>query len=411
MTGNRHPEYIGLVRNGADRPHPAGSLSDLTVSTGLHRAPVAMRPEWPCAGAPLAPETTMTRTLRARFALYRRKIHENWSTGPGLAEAGLWTFGFLLAQAVAACLFVGLLLLIAFDGRIPARSEAIEILLAIRIDSTFLLTGVTTLGALLLIVPAVRFRVGRPLRRRLGLETPQPRRLLLALGAVAPLAVVSNALYSAADGVWQALAGHFPPLAPAGNMNALETLTPGIAAEPFGVLVVALALGPAISEELVFRGVIGRGLIRRRGVIAGVIWTSLFFAAAHLYPPHALATIPLGIFFHFVYLQTRTLWLPIGLHFLNNALALAMMKYPLLNKFPETPLLVALSTVYLLIIALLLTGRRLNLQSLELQRPALAIVIGPAGARLETLSHAAAAACILGFTTSFVWSMMSAPLP
>ncbi|MEZ6066566.1 MAG: hypothetical protein R3B90_12860 [Planctomycetaceae bacterium] len=36
-------------------------------------------------------------------------------------------------------------------------------------------------------------------------------------------------------------------------------------ATPYPVLLVAIALGPAIGEELVFRGLIGRGLIHRWG--------------------------------------------------------------------------------------------------------------------------------------------------
>ena len=56
----------------------------------------------------------------------------------------------------------------------------------------------------------------------------------------------------------------------------------------FFVAVVVLALGPAIGEELVFRGVIGQGLIRARGVVTGVVITCLLFAAMHVFPPHAL---------------------------------------------------------------------------------------------------------------------------
>ena len=156
----------------------------------------------------------MNRKFRTALREARRRIARNWSQGPGLVEAGLWTVGFLLAQGAAACLFVGLLLLIAFDGHIPTREAAIDLLLEIRIDTTFLLTGVTTLGALLILVPGVRFRVGRPMRERLGLHTPRPRHVMLILGAVAPLAVVSNSLYNALNSAWIALTAYVPGLAP-----------------------------------------------------------------------------------------------------------------------------------------------------------------------------------------------------
>ncbi len=64
-------------------------------------------------------------------------------------------------------------------------------------------------------------------------------------------------------------------------------------------LIVAFAVAPALGEELVFRGVIGRGLIARWGLPAGVLITSVMFAAIHVHPAHVVGVIPVGIAMHF----------------------------------------------------------------------------------------------------------------
>jgi hypothetical protein len=92
------------------------------------------------------------------------------------------------------------------------------------------------------------------------------------------------------------------------------------------VLLLIIAVMPAIAEELVFRGVIGRGLVARWGIVPGVLITSCLFAAVHFHPAHALAVVPLGIAMHLVYLATRSFWAPVLLHFLNNAWATAATK-------------------------------------------------------------------------------------
>jgi len=90
----------------------------------------------------------------------------------------------------------------------------------------------------------------------------------------------------------------------------------------FGVLVVGL--GPALSEELFCRGFLGRGLLGRYGTLGGVLLTSLFFGLLHLDPPHVVATFVMGCCLHFTYLMTRSLWMPMLLHFLNNSSAVVL---------------------------------------------------------------------------------------
>jgi membrane protease YdiL (CAAX protease family) len=326
--------------------------------------------------------------------------------GPGLPESCLWAGGYLLAQALVAGGVIALLLFAAC-GRLPdSKSETLTWLLDLQIDSTFLLTGVTSLGAVFLLAGAARLRLGRTIRGRLHVRTPERRDVLLTIGAVAPLAVVSNALYRFALDGWTALTQQVPEFATIDPSNTLQAIPFHAADVPFTILLVALALGPAIGEELVFRGVIGQGLIRRWGLLPGVLLATLLFAATHVFPPHALATLPLAFFFHFAYLATRNFWIPVLLHFLNNALCLAMLKFPVMQELPGSPLVLAFAGLYVLVI-----GGLLWRPDAAQRRQPVDRWMSPGSFGHIPARGAMAGSCILGFTTTFVWSVMTAASP
>lgn len=320
--------------------------------------------------------------------------------GPGLPESCAWLVYFLLAQVAAGAALIAVLLVAAYRGWPTDSTAAMQLLLDINLDSEFLLIGVTQLGALFFIIPAVRLRTGPAFREQLQLRRPDTRNLLLAIGAVAPLAVVSKALLGWTMEQWTLLASRVPALEPLTQVNTLNAL-PGLSAgEPFLILVVALAVGPAIGEEIVFRGLIGPGLIRRWGMIPGILITSVLFAGVHAFPPHAVALLPLALFLHYSLVRTRSLWTPIVLHCLNNALAVAMMKYPLLGRLPDSPAVVVAALLYVGVVMALLGGGWEH-------RPRLRALLNGGGARVGWLD-AVAGGCIVGFTTAFVWSVVTA---
>jgi len=83
---------------------------------------------------------------------------------------------------------------------------------------------------------------------------------------------------------------------------------------------VTAAIFPAISEEIVFRGVLFRWIEEVGGSWVALILTSAFFGAGHLMNPNASTIAAVGIAFEAgvmlgaAYMLTRSLWLPIGLH-------------------------------------------------------------------------------------------------
>ena len=269
-----------------------------------------------------------------------------------LAESLLWTAWSLLSQVVVLVVFMGVLMLNVFGFRWPDPETLQQVALDSNLDRSFLLLGVTSLGAVFLIVPCVFWRLGREARNLLGTHWPRRDQLVFALATVTPVAIVSDLVYEIAQQQWISLttesASH--PLAFL-TMAELHQRFQGV---PYPILVVAMALGPAICEELVFRGLIGRRLIATWGVVPGVLLTSLLFAAAHISPAHAVGTIPIALMLHWLYLQTRTIWIPIIVHFCNNVLAITLVRFHLAEGINIPPQAILALLVYLgFILALL----------------------------------------------------------
>ncbi len=85
------------------------------------------------------------------------------------------------------------------------------------------------------------------------------------------------------------------------------------------LLIMVLMLG-ALGEELMFHGYAFQHLVRVMGEFATVLPVGLLFGLAHASNQNATLlavfnTVAWGILLGFAYLRTRTLWLPIGLHF------------------------------------------------------------------------------------------------
>ena len=105
--------------------------------------------------------------------------------------------------------------------------------------------------------------------------------------------------------------------------KADKTIDMLIASKTAGTMIVNIfniALLPAISEELFFRGVFQKifGKLFRSGHIA--IWiTAFLFFAIHLQFIGFIPRFILGLVFGYLFFWSGTLWLPIISHFVNNA--------------------------------------------------------------------------------------------
>jgi len=83
-----------------------------------------------------------------------------------------------------------------------------------------------------------------------------------------------------------------------------------------------IGAGAAISEELMFRGFVQSAFSRTMRRASAVLWTSFLFMALHILPlpSFAAAGLVLGV----TALATRSIVVPVVIHFLNNVAALAL---------------------------------------------------------------------------------------
>ena len=86
------------------------------------------------------------------------------------------------------------------------------------------------------------------------------------------------------------------------------------------VFYVLVVVGPAVGEELLFRGVITNGL-REYGKGTAVILSSLAFTLMHTNPLQTVYQFMLGILLGLVYVETKSLLPSMLLHGMNNALS------------------------------------------------------------------------------------------
>lgn len=245
--------------------------------------------------------------------------------GPGLPESLAWTLGVFIAHLGAS---IALLILLVAIMLISGHSE--ESLLGqdgLQSSYLVLLVGGDQFLVLLLSVLAAGFRFRGRLANCLNLRLPHPLHVCLIVGLMLPLSALSGELYRWTAMGWSRLVSWLPLLGVFDQANTVEWLQDMADAAPLPVMLLIIAVAPALGEELVFRGVIGRGLVARWGLWAGVAISSVLFAAVHLHPVHAIAVVPLGIAMHLVYLATRSFWAPVLLHLMNNAWATVMTRW------------------------------------------------------------------------------------
>ncbi|HNQ20201.1 MAG TPA: CPBP family intramembrane metalloprotease, partial [Bacteroidales bacterium] len=86
--------------------------------------------------------------------------------------------------------------------------------------------------------------------------------------------------------------------------------------------IVYVALVPAVGEELIFRGIIQKYLIKlTKHASIGIILTGLIFSLFHLSWSTILAIWFFGIILGIVYYTTGNIWYSMFMHFINNLMA------------------------------------------------------------------------------------------
>lgn len=106
------------------------------------------------------------------------------------------------------------------------------------------------------------------------------------------------------------------------DTSAATSIIPSTPGELVATLIL-VALLPAVAEEYIFRGCIARSFARK-GYVFAVFMSALLFAIMHGSPLQLVHQFLIGAVCAVLFFATRSLWPPIILHFLNNAIALVL---------------------------------------------------------------------------------------
>lgn len=87
------------------------------------------------------------------------------------------------------------------------------------------------------------------------------------------------------------------------------------------LVLVVVALIPAIAEEMMFRGLIQRCFEKGLTPLAGVVVTGIIFGAYHLNPFGFVPLAAIGVYLGFLAMRANSIWVSAAAHFLNNATA------------------------------------------------------------------------------------------
>lgn len=104
-------------------------------------------------------------------------------------------------------------------------------------------------------------------------------------------------------------------------------------------LIATTVLAP-LCEEFLCRGMMLRGMLEHLSPTKAILWSAFLFALIHLNPWQAIPAFALGAFFGWVYWKSRSIWLVIFLHFVNNFSAILLARL-----FPDIPIDTELSEV------------------------------------------------------------------
>jgi sodium transport system permease protein len=189
-------------------------------------------------------------------------------------------------------------------------------------------TGIPLTQLLLLALPVLVFVVvGRhDPRRTLALRGAPPRAfaaaLLIVFGAI-PLGWLL---------VW--LQG-FVIAIPIEYLQAMEQLVTAADTRRLLWLLLALAIVPAVCEELVFRGVLLQAFASTGRVSRAVLVSAAVFGAFHLSFETAIRFLPtafLGLFLAYVVWRTRSIFTGMLMHLVNNATVVLIISTPALAE-------------------------------------------------------------------------------
>ena len=226
----------------------------------------------------------------------------------------MFVVSFLLFQGLATV--VAMIALIAEEG-VPSPEE---LLLILETATGPLLLG-NTIGQFLgMALPVLLWTALHTREKSAFLRLSGPDPALLGLSVLGLLALLPIIQWLGEINSFIPVPDFFVELEQA-QMELIERILGSDIGLPSTVF--ALAITPAICEELLFRGYLQRQFERSFGIAGGIAATGILFGVYHFRLTQVIPLAVLGIFLGWLVWRTGSLWAPILVHFLNNAFAIA----------------------------------------------------------------------------------------
>ena len=149
------------------------------------------------------------------------------------------------------------------------------------------------------------------------------------------LAVSANFLAAEAN---HSIVSLFSPL---GTSMVGDMGEESISAVSIVFMFITTAVIPAVVEEIMFRGLILNNLIPY-GRGCAIVGSALLFGLMHMNPAQFLYATVSGIVIGYIYVATRSLWVCMVIHFVNNGISVVQ---SLLYYMPNTALAARLSSL------------------------------------------------------------------
>lgn len=224
--------------------------------------------------------------------------------GPGLPMAFVWLVLFFAIQfavviGIAVALMIGYVVLQGRAG-IAAGQQAIR--------QPGIVLSLGTFAVLVSILTITGLALRTRFRRALALRLPTLTHLLLVCLLAPPLYLLVLQV-----AVWA--------MAILPEIGILKDLEETVKNAPYALVLIGGAVMPGVSEEILCRGFLGRGLVARWGPVLGILFTSVLFGLIHIEPVQICYAAFIGVILHVVYLSSKSLLAPMLLHALNNAIA------------------------------------------------------------------------------------------
>jgi membrane protease YdiL (CAAX protease family) len=192
---------------------------------------------------------------------------------------------------------------------------------------------------ILVSVLALTLMLGRHWPRRVGVKLPSAWHFFLTLLIVPALVLLANAAYALAEKYLPSFSDILRKAVPGyPDQGAdMKEMVKTFGTWPWYAAVLIIGLGPGIGEELWCRGFLGLGAFGRNGIFARVAVASFFFGLIHGDPRQGAMAAMMGVFLHYVFLTTRSLLMPMLIHFLNNSTSVIAVRFESLKAIDQEP--------------------------------------------------------------------------